>query len=144
MRWLIILMVIGGACAWLTMRGIDQGVEVLQDATALRERERQRVAEVAAALREEGRNAVVEGAAAAATVHATAQERLAEVLPPAPVRPAPPPPVPVDGLLGAGKDAVERRLGSPTGRVRQADGTEEWWYDRRVLVFRDGRVIHWR
>ena len=132
MRWLIILVVIGVGCAWLAMRGLDQGIAVLDDAVALREQERQRVKQTMATVAEQARD-----------VGTRITTEIKTVLPPpAPSRPlAPAAPVPTADLIGQTPDVVERRLGSPTGRVRCADGTEEWWYERRVLVFRERRVI---
>ena len=146
MRWLIILVVIGFGCAWLTARGLDQGVAVLDEAVALRERERQRVERTFAQVAEEGRQVAAHAAEEGRQLTAQVDEVVEAVVPPPPPsKPVvPAAPVPTADLIGQTPDVVERRLGSPTGRTRPGNGTEEWWYDRRVVVFRDRRVIHIR
>lgn len=144
LKWLLLLVVLGLGLAWMGSRSIDHGMTVLDDAVSLRERERRRIDQLAAAAETYAQAATQQVVTEAREAHRAVQQRLGPA-PTTPPKPTPParPPLPQD-LLGARRDQVEARLGSPTGRVRHGDGTEEWWYDRRVLVLRDGRVIHLR
>jgi hypothetical protein len=129
-RWLAFLVVLGLGLAWLGSRSLDVGFGVLDQAVAHHQREAARVG---------GLTAVAAGPERPASSPAV----------PTPGRPASPPAAPVaaapapvidDRLRGLGRHEVEARLGSPDGRVRLADG-EEWWYGRRIVIFRGPCVV---
>jgi hypothetical protein len=135
MKWLATLVVIGLALAWLGSRSLDVGFGALDRAVEVRQ-DAQRRSEAMA----KGDL----GPTGTTPVPAPAPGTPAVVPAPAAAKPvvSKPAPAPVvrltPDLLGLTRDRVEARLGSPTGRIY---GTrEEWWYDRQVLVFRDGRV----
>ena len=131
MKWLVTLVVIGLGLAWLGSRSLDAGFSGLDRAVEVHQDAQRRSTGMAQA---------------SSTAPVTAPAPVTPTAVPAPVAAKPvvpkPAPAPVvrltPDLLGLTRDRVEARLGSPTGRIY---GTrEEWWYDRQVLVFRDGRV----
>ena len=135
MKWLATLVVIGLVLAWLGSRSLDMGFGALDQAVEVHREAQQR-----------SERAAHGDGAASATNPVAPRPAVVAIAPPPMVTPTPaakPPPAPTvrltPDLVGLTRDAIERRLGSPTGRVYQQ--REEWWYDRQVLVFREGRVV---